>query len=308
MRLPCLLLFAAAEVAAQSCPRPLPPADGHPLALDPVVALTYSDGYQAYGSLIRPSVTAPTCGWPLVVFVHPLGSTRASDLDLQNLIAGQGYAVYSYDVRGHGQSMAANPTHPNAGSTLWGPIERCDLAEQILFASANPAWAGVVDGTRVAVVGSSQGGVHAWNAAAWSGLPLTVPGRTALTFPTIACAVASDYVAEPIDDWLRGGELWSTWFLEAIAGSYAGLPIDAGLVQAARSAFVAQAPQQLLAHFATEGRAVAPELLASTVPVLYSHAYHDRIDSPLETLRLLQNMAAPRRVLLSTVGHNTPAN
>ncbi len=308
MRLSCLFLLVTVEVAAQSCPRPLPPANGHPLAIDPVVALTYSDGYQAFGSLLRPSVPAPTCGWPLVVFVHPLGSTRASDVDLQNLIAGQGYAVYSYDVRGHGQSLIANPTHANAGSTLWGPIERCDLAEQIQFAAANPAWAGVVDGTRVAVVGSSQGGVHAWNAAAWSGRPLAVPGRTPLTFPSIACAVASDYVAEPIDDWLRGGELWSTWFLEAIAGSYASLPIDAGLVQAARAAFTAQAPQQLLTHFVTEGRAVAPELLTSTVPVLYSHAYHDRIDSPLETLRLLQNMTAPRRVLLSTVGHNTPAN
>ena len=308
MRLPSLFLLATAEVVAQSCPRPVPPAAGHVLATDPVVAVTYSDGYQAFSSLIWPNVAPPTCGWPLVVFVHPLGSTRADDLTLQALIAGQGYAVYSYDVRGHGQSLAANPTHPNAGSTLWGPIERCDLAEQILFATSNPTWAGTIDGTRVAVVGSSQGGVHAWNAAAWSGRPLAVPGRAPLTFPTIACAVASDYVAEPIDDWLRGGLLWSSWFLEAIAGSYTGLPIDPALVAAARAAFVNQAPQQLLTHFANEGRAVAPELLTSTVPVLYSHAYHDRIDSPLATLTLLQSMTAPRRVLLSTVGHNTPAN
>ncbi len=308
MRTLCLTLALAAAVSAQACPRPVPPAAGHALVTEAIVPVLYSDGYQAFGSLTRPDVAPPACGWPLVVFVHPLGRTRADDLDQQLLVAGQGYAVWSYDVRAHGQSLAANPNHPNAASTLWGPIERCDLAEQILFAANNPAWTGIVDATRVAVIGSSQGGVHAWNAAAWSGRQLAVPGRASLTFPTVACVVAKDYVAEPIEDWLRGDLLWSSWFLEAIAGSYAGLPIDPVLVQAARTAFVAQSPQLLRSHFAAEGRDIAAELLTSTVPVFYSHAYHDRIDSPMPTLRLLGAMSAPRRVLLSTVGHNTPPN
>jgi hypothetical protein len=44
------------------------------------------------------------------------------------------------------------------------------------------------------------------------------------------------------------------------------------------------------------------------VPVLYSHAYHDLIDSPLLTLRLMQNMTAPRRAMLSTIGHTSIPN
>ncbi|MFM1873627.1 MAG: Acetyl xylan esterase, partial [Planctomycetota bacterium] len=308
MRLASLMLLAACELAAQATVRPVPPPAGHPLAVDPIVPVTYSDGYQAFGSLTYPVVPPPPNGWPLVVFVHPLGSTRADDPALQMQIAGQGYVVWSYDVRAHGQSLLANPTHPNAGSTLWGPVERCDLAEQILFVANAPNWSALVDETRVAVVGTSQGGVHAWNAAAWSGKPLNVPGRTPLTFPTISCAVANDYVAEPTEDWLRDGTYWSSWFLEAIAGSYAGLPIDPILSAAATSAFLAQSPQQLAAYFAAEGRGIAAELQTSSVPVMYSHAYHDRIDSPMPTLDLLQTMSAPRRVLMSTIGHNTPSN
>jgi hypothetical protein len=303
-----LAAFVLSPVTAQACLRPLPPPTGHPWVSDLVVPVGYSDGYQTFGTLIRPAVAPPSCGWPLVVFVHPLGQLRSDDLPLQIMLAGLGYAVWSYDVRGHGQALLANTGHPNAGSTLWGAIERCDLAEQIRFAGSQPQWAGVVDGTRTAVVGSSQGGVHAWNAAAWSGLPLAVPGRAATTFPDVLCVVANDYVAEPIDDWLRGDLLWSSWFLEALAGSYAGLPIDAAFLQTARAAFTNQDPAALLAAFVAEGRPIRTNLQASLVPVLYSHAYHDRIDSPLATLRLLQGSNAPHRVMLSTVGHNTPVN
>lgn len=297
----------AAALTAQTCPRPVPPAAGFPIQLEPIVPFGFSDGYQTVGSLLRPAVPPPACGWPLVVFVHPLGGSRADDLLLQNEIAGQGYAVWSYDVRAQGQALALNLNHPNAGSTLWGPVERCDLAEAILYAAGNPAWAGSVDGTRVAVMGSSQGAVHGWNAAAWSGRPLAVPGRTALTFPTVACAVCNDYVAEPIQDWLRDGVSWSSWFVEALAGSYP-VPLDPAFLQAARNAFLAQDPAALLAHFAAEGRGLEANLLTSTVPVLYSHAYHDLIDSPLPTLRLLQGMTLPHRAMLSTIGHTSFQN
>lgn len=309
MRLSILLLVPvlAAGARGQGCARPVPPPDGFPVQLDPIVPVAYTDGYATYGSLLRPQGSAPSCGWPLVVFVHPLGQSRADDLALQMQVAGQGYAVWSYDVRAQGQALAANPSHAQAGSTLWGPVERCDLAEAIHFAIGNPQWAGSVDGSRIAVVGSSQGGVHGWNAAAWSGQWLAVPGRTPVQFPTIACVVCNDYVAEPIDDWLRGGTLWSSWFLEAIDGGYP-VPLDPTFRQAARAAFVAQDPAALLAHFAAEGRPIAARLQQSSVPVLYSHAYHDLIDSPLPTLRLFETMTAPRRAMLSTIGHLSHQN
>lgn len=298
----------AFALPAQVCPRPTPPAGGFATQVDPVVPVTYSDGYQTFASMTWPAFPAPSCGWPLVVFVHPLGGSRADDLGLQIQIAGQGYAVWSYDVRGQGQALAANPNHPGAGTTLWGPVERCDLAEQIQFVSTFPSYGGIIDPSRVAVAGSSQGGAHAWSAAAWSGLPLTVPGRAPLVFPAITCAIANDYAAESIDDWLRGGELWSSWFVEALAGSYAGLPLDPTLVQNARAAFLAQDASILLGAFAAEGRGIAAELAATQVPVLYTHSYHDRINSPGLGVGSLATMAAPHRAILSTGGHNSPVN
>ena len=295
-------------VSAQACPRPVPPAGGHPTTVELAVPVAYSDGYQTFGSLIRPAAPAPACGWPLVVHVHPLGQTRGFDLDLQVLIAGQGYAVWSYDVRAQGQAVGANPGHAQAGSTLWGPVERCDLAEQVRFVATNAAWAGIVDATRVAVMGSSQGGAHAWTAAACSGQMLNVPGRTPILFPAIACVVPTDFVADTIDDWLRGGRLFSSWFVEAISGSYQGLPFDAAFVQSCRNAFVAQDPAALLATFTAEGRPIGALLATSTVPVLYAHAYLDLVDSPLSAITRLESMPAPHRALLGTIGHNVAEN
>jgi predicted acyl esterase len=303
-----LVSCLSVAAAAQTAPRPAPPPDGHPTTIDLAVPVTYTDGYTTFGSLIRPAAQAPGAGWPLVVHVHPLGQTRGFDLDLQLLIAGQGYAVWSYDVRGQGQAVGANPGHTNAGSTLMGPIERCDLAEQIQFLAALPAYAGVVDATRVAVLGSSQGGAHAWTAAAWSGRPLSVPGRPTITFPTIACVAPTDFVADATEDWVRGGRLFSSWFVEAISGSYQGMPFDAAFLQTCRNAFLAQDPAGLLASFTAEDRQIAAGLATSTVPVLYAHAYLDLVDSPLSAITRLEGMPSPHRALLGTIGHNVADN
>ncbi|HIE72355.1 MAG TPA: alpha/beta fold hydrolase, partial [Planctomycetes bacterium] len=176
----------AVSVSAQ-CVRPTPPPGGLPVTHTLSVPVVYSDGYSSNASLLLPDGPAPSCGWPLVVYVHWLGGTRFEELPLQLLIAGQGYAVWSYDVRGQGETVLANAGHPNGGSTLWGPIERHDLAEQVDYVANELTWQGIIDPTRLGVIGSSQGGGHAWAAAALSGELLTTPGRTSMTFPIVRC-------------------------------------------------------------------------------------------------------------------------
>ncbi len=307
-----LLVVAAgllsAGVMAQSCLRPVPPPGGHATNVDLLVPVAYSDGYQTFGSMILPVGAPPTCGWPLVVFVHPYGQSRGFDLGLQTVVAAQGYAVWNYDVRAHGQAVALNPTHPHAGSTMWGPIERFDLAEQILFVGANPAWNGIVDESRVAVVGSSMGGAHAWNAAAWSGQPIAAPGRTGILFPPVACVVASDLVADATDDWLRGGRMFSQWFVEAISGSYTGVAVDPAFLLACRTAFLQQDPSLLVASFAAEQRGIGTLLQTSMVPVLHSHAYHDNVANPLSAVVRGEARTGLHRVVLGTIGHGSPSN
>jgi predicted acyl esterase len=298
----------AGAAAAQACPRPEPPPGGHPLDIDLIVPVTYSDGYQTFGSLIKPQGQAPTCGWPLVVFVHPLGSFRGHNLATQEMIAGQGYAIWNYDVRGQGTAIPVNVSHPQAGSTIWGALERHDLVEQIQFVASNPAWTGIVDTSRLAVMGSSQGGAHAWMAAAYSGQPVAYPGRPTHVFPAIACVAPADLVADPADSWLRGGQLWNSWFVEALSGSYSAMPFDAPFIDACRNAFIAQDPGSLISAWNAEGRLLGPSLAASSVPVLYSHAYLDIVDGPLSAVMRLESMQGPVRALLGPNGHGATLN
>jgi predicted acyl esterase len=292
--------------AAQICPRPTPPPGGFATAADLQILVSYSDSYQTMASLLRPDGTPPPCGWPLVVFVHPLGQNRAVDLPLQMELAGQGYAVWSYDVRAQGQAPALNPAHPNGATTLWGPVERQDLAEQIQFVANQAAYAGVIDANRVAVVGRSQGGAHAWAAAAWSGQPLpALPGRPAMTFPTIACVAATEVVPSATADWLRGGHLFSAWFLSVIESGFTAVAIDPSLVQLARSAFLAQDTSILAPRLGVDERDMVARLSASPVPILYCHAYLDLVSPPLPGIGAFESRSAPSRGLIGTIGHGS---
>ncbi|MBL8754328.1 MAG: hypothetical protein JNK15_13585 [Planctomycetes bacterium] len=312
MRVPlvaaALTATALTALPAQGCLRPVPPPGGHATAVDLLVPVVYGDGYQTFGSMILPTTPAPSCGWPLVVFVHPFGNSRGFDLSLQLELGAAGFAVWSYDVRAHGQAQAVNVGHAHEGTTMWGPIERYDLAEQIQFVGAQPQWNGIVDATRVAIVGNSQGGGHAWQAAAWSGQPIAAPGRVGTVFPPIACSVAIDLVADHVDDWLRGGTMFSSWFVEAIAGGFTGVPFAPGFVQTCRNAFVAQDPAVLVAAFAAEQRGVGSLLATSPVPVLHSHAYHDNVCDPSSAVVRSEARAGLQRELLGTLGHGVPTN
>jgi predicted acyl esterase len=305
--LAAMLVVLSAGLSAQ-CARPTPPPDGFPLQSTLSVPVTYSDGYQTFAALMLPSAPAPSCGWPLVVYVHRLGHNRFEELSLQTFLAEQGFAVWSYDVRGQGEAMTANVGHIQEGTTLWGPIERHDLAEQIAFVAAEPMWQGVVDTGRLGIVGTSQGGAHAWTAAASAGTALTTPGRTPITFPQVDCIVPRDLVACSCDDWLRGGLLFSTWWIEAMAVGDPSVTFDPAFVQQARAGFVAQDPASLLAAWQAEGREIGPQLVGADVPTFYTHAYHDLINSPLSALQRLSTMQAPTRTMLSTLGHGVVRN
>ncbi len=303
-----LVSMSLAATAVAQCARPTPPAGGHPVQTTLSVQVSYSDGYQTFATLTTPVGPPPSCGWPLVVYVHRLGHNRFEELPLQVFLAEHGFAVWSYDVRGQGEARTANAGHAQEGTTLWGPVERHDLAEQVAFVAAAPQWQGIVDASRLGVLGTSQGGAHAWIAAASSGALLATPGRSPLPFPDVRCVVARDLVACSADDWLRGGLLFSTWWIDAVSVGDPSVIFDAAFVQQARAGFVGQDPSALLAAWQAEGRRIGAALSSSTVPTFYSHAYHDLINSPLSAVERLESMPAPTRTMLSTLGHGVVRN
>lgn len=301
------VLALAASLAAQ-CPRPAPPRAGFPIETLPVELVTYRDGVLAEGRLIQPLATAPSCGWPLVVRVHSLGANREQDLAFQQRLARLGFTVWAYDVRGQASTRFHNQS---TGTTVYGGAECFDLAEQIEY--VRRAHSDVVSQERVAVIGTSQGGVHAWMAAARSGGELEVAGRGAIDFPAIACVVGSAFAAEPIRHALRGGTLFSaialdTATLDPMTQLYA---VDAAHAALWRQHFLAQDPLGLEAALRAEpGRAIEDRLAASTVPVLFQQAWHDAIADAgfaLDGLRRLPQ-GTPWRLVASTNGHGVPYN
>ena len=297
------------SLPAQSCERPTAAGGVHGVRIEPTSTVTYSDGYVTQANLLLPDTGLPGCRWPLVVFIHQLGGSRVAELALQQQIVSEGHAVWTYDVRGQGSGILLNSGHPGRGTALWGPVEFADLAEQLQHVASHHA--GTVDPARIGIVGISQGAAHAWRAAAWSGQMLTVPGRAVTSFPSVRCVVAADYVAESTEDWIRNGTQFSSWFVNVIADdAVPAWNLDPDFRTAAAQRFRSQDAQGLLQLWQQQGRPILPQLLQSAVPVLYSHAYHDFIDSPMPALEVVERMAQNPsvRTLLSTVGHDTQRN
>lgn len=290
------------------CARPPIPAGGLPLQHQYDNLLTLSDGYVTLGDMTLPATAPPYCGWPLVVLVHGLPGSRINQRPVADEIAGNGYAVWAYEVRGQAQAVPLNP--PGMGFAWYGPNIKFDLAEQIYYARAN--WSDSVQRDAVAVVGSSQGGIHAWIAAAYSGKPVTVPGRGTIAFPRIACVSSFNFNTDSHEHSLRDLNLFEHGLIKTVfTPSTSTLAKDPSYVANVQSAFLAQDPLALETTWkAEQDRLWGDMMSASTVPVLWAHSYLDDIEAPQPGLNRVLQMPAttPTRVVLSTGDHNSPSN
>jgi predicted acyl esterase len=69
------------------------------------LALPMDDGVSLAATLYLPDGTPPDGGWPAIVMFHGLGGNRTSSNTIaESSFANQGYAVLTFDTRGHGQS------------------------------------------------------------------------------------------------------------------------------------------------------------------------------------------------------------
>ena len=70
------------------------------------VSLPMDDGVSIAATLYVPDGAAPAGGWPAVVFLHALAGNRQqmNALDEGYGLTGAGYAILTFDARGHGQS------------------------------------------------------------------------------------------------------------------------------------------------------------------------------------------------------------
>ncbi|MFQ5504470.1 MAG: alpha/beta fold hydrolase [Planctomycetota bacterium] len=298
-----LVLTCWPAPAFAQCKKPPVPSGGLATAAVVDQPLSYSDGYKTFVNLTYPTATPPSCGWPLVVFVHGYGGRRT----VQHGIARYGFAVAAQDVRGQGSSRRINPA--SKGLSFYGAREKYDLAELIYF--VRNRWKGLVSQTRVAVTGASQGGIHSWFAAAYSGRQITIAGRGTIIFPKIDVVAPQNFAPDTMQHAIRGDTLYSMDAMARMLSVISTATLDPVLVNKWKQSFLAQDPAGLARQLHAEpGRDVSPLLKTTSVPILFAHAYYDAIQVPREMMPVLASIprATPVQAILSTIGHHSPLN
>lgn len=308
-RLPLLALVPVllTSFARGQCQDPVPPARGFPTKLEPDKSVEFSDGYKTRADALYPVTRPGSCGWPLAILVHGLIGSRKDDAGEALTLAQRGFFVLRYDVRGQGASILLNP---NRGSKLWALDEWIDLAEMIEW--TEKTWQSVVDTDRVAVFGNSQGGIHAWAAAAYSGRKLPPNARRSAAFPKIACVVPR-FFGPDLVRFVTPDETSFHWHLPAMAYTESSplLRIDAAFRAALAKALDRDDPRAVAALLrATPGKDFLQELETTQVPVLAIQGWQDPWTDTRCVIQALASMpqATPKRLYLTTGLHGTPQN
>ena len=174
-----LLALTLSASAPSQCSYPAMPRGGFALTEILDTELTYRDGARTKVDVCYPSTPA-SCGWPVVFWMHGMTAERTHILSAVRTMARRGFAVVSFDVRGHGDAARMNGAR--FGFELVGRDERLDIVEIVEHLRARHG--GKVDVSRLGMYGYSQGAMYAWAAAAWSGRPLPTNPRGLTTFPT----------------------------------------------------------------------------------------------------------------------------
>ena len=293
----CILALLPLTASAQ-CVAP-PAGYGVTPLLDQVV--TWSDGFNTYMDLYRPSTGMPCPGsaWPGVLVVHG-GGGRRNHPDIAAIctyLADRGYVTYAYDVRAQGDSLTLNP--PGSQVTVTRPRKLLDSAES--HGLAQQLLPGLIDAARLGVTGGSQGGNHAFEAAAYSQQPLPETGYVT-HYPRVLAVVPEIAALSRPQDFVPDGL--------RVSDQYAGI--------ASSDPLSAEFQALLSGDFAT-ARALLdadpevnrlPLLQQSQVPMLISMAFHDWHRDPNVSVNFLPSLLPqkPRRVLMTSGGHGTPKN
>jgi pimeloyl-ACP methyl ester carboxylesterase len=239
--------------------------------------LTMSDAVKIDALYIVPASPPPPEGYPAIVFVHGFSGSKEDVRSWALSYAQRGYVTSGYSVRGQGNS---------GGEFDFFTSERvlADLKAVIDFTKSLPG----VRANRVAVAGGSQGGIHAWAAAA-----------AHLGVRTIVSMIANGRFEE---NWVENNAMnWT--FARAI--SVAPVRFKPGLkdsinaaIQTGNLTFV----RQMLTGYSTTTLESAVD-----IPVAIMCSYFDGFFNQSAALRQFARIPTPKRIVLYPGGHATPS-
>ncbi|MBM4059997.1 MAG: hypothetical protein FJ265_02725 [Planctomycetes bacterium] len=304
---PVLLAGFAGTLLAQ-CSDPPVPAGGFPVTTVADQLVTYTDSYRTRADVRFPTPPPGPCGWPLLVAVHGFPANKSGPIaDLAADFAARGYCVVAYDVRGQGSAVALNP---GRGTTLMALAEWIDMFEIMEWTAA--LLPGRVDLARIGVFGISQGGAHAWAAAAWSGRTPPPNPRRSAPFPPVRAVAPGVMVPSHTDAaTLDGTAFVRSWANLAYLTGSPTVALDPAFQATMQSHVLADDPAGMLAWMrADPGRDFQSLLPSSTTAVFATMAWLDETMNANRSVQALagMNAAAGRRCYLTTGNHGTPSN
>jgi predicted acyl esterase len=283
-----------------------PPVDGNYLEyIDQ--SLNFTDGYVTLMDVRMPSVQPNAGGWPLVVYVHSSGTSRAQVNSKALRMAKRGYATVTYDVRGQGPAMSLNNGSIYGRAGL-GLRERLDLFEVMEGAAAQ--FPGLIDLGRISVTGKSQGAVHSWIAAAHSGrIPPSNPWRTA-PFPTITAVAPVNFIPNLIDAVLPGGQTATEMLIRDLYDPNSGIHQQPDFFSIADSFIRNEDYAGFSAAFSDPSLDLVGLLQTSDVHVMAFQVYDDKYAPANQLIDAWDSLVpnAQKVLNIGTSGHSTPFN
>jgi predicted acyl esterase len=245
-----------------------------------------SDGVKLETTYYVPDGAPPAGGWPAVMLLHGLGASRNSGSPLgmslnsiaETQLAPQGYAVLTYDSRGHGQSEGL--------VSIDGPREIQDVRELFNWLAARPE----INGQRIGAFGYSYGGGAILRATA-EGVPFAAI-EPAITWTDLYSALLPQNLA-------RSGIVLGFW--QSIAARAA--PELEPLVNDALAGRNLRA-----VHAFSDQRSTRALLGNIRAPTFLMQGRRDFAFDLDQALAAYSRLSGPKRLYLSDFGHPPASN
>lgn len=232
-----------------------------------------NDGVQLDTSIFTPSGDTPASGWRAILLIHGHGdnASKESMFARAERYAERDYLAVCYSVRGQGASE---------GLTFHlGAREIFDLQDMIDWILNELP----VHPEKLAVCGSSQGGWHAYMAAAHH-------AQVATVVPENICTDMADFA-------VRNGCLTRWFFLRTMRRRI----MSAGLQDLARQWAISGEWERLREWL----RPTSPRLFVKRIrcPAFILHGWHDMGMPANEVLAMFEQLTVPKKLYLGGGGH-----
>ncbi len=241
--------------------------------------LTMDDGTVIDCSKFIPQTYLPG-GLPAVIFLHGFGGSKDDEIPFAENLSRKGFSTFAYSMRGQGKSTGY--------SNLISTTEMNDLIEIIGFVKNEPS----VNPNKVALIGSSQGGILSFMAAC-SGAD-------------VRCVIADLASPEFASSWIENGSIKMTLFWS--------LNYDSSIIRYSNEVknykrWILSGKKDKwdsLAAYLPEYRNFLSKVKNIKTPILFSNAWQDKFFNTLGMIKASYIISSPFKMYFGTIqGHGS---